>query len=238
MIFVGYEPGSKGYQFWDAAHWRFKISCDVKFDETLFPVKEVLKSQTSLNDPPISHSDNESEKSGLEIVIPTPPSPRLPSPGQSATHPQPPNVPVTGPSSPPSIPSDLPAHSEIPEPRYSLWPTKARAARASQTSGNYIQDVMINVFQEAPNSYREAINLEESDKWLTAAKEEFQGLMEMGGWKLVDHPADCKTIKCRWTFVLKANGRNKVRLVAKGYTQVQGIDYKETFSLVARYELI
>ena len=32
MIFIGYEPGSKGYQFWDTAHQCFKISCDVKFD--------------------------------------------------------------------------------------------------------------------------------------------------------------------------------------------------------------
>ena len=29
-----------------------------------------------------------------------------------------------------------------------------------------------------------------------------------------------------------------MRLVAKGYTQVQGINYEETFSLVARYESI
>ena len=94
------------------------------------------------------------------------------------------------------------------------------------------------MFQEALNSYREAINLEESDKWLTAAKEEFQGLTEMGIWKLVDHPDDCKTIKCRWTFILKADSRYKVRCVTKGYTQVQGIDYEETFSLVARYESI
>ena len=34
MIFVGYEPGSKGYQFWDAAHQHFDISNDVKFDES------------------------------------------------------------------------------------------------------------------------------------------------------------------------------------------------------------
>ena len=60
----------------------------------------------------------------------------------------------------------------------------------------------------------------------------------MGIWKLVDCPSNCKTMKCRWTYVLKSNGHYKVRLVAKGYTQVQGINYEETFSLVARYESI
>ena len=102
MIFVGYEPGSKGYQFWDAAHQRIEISCDVKFNETPFPVKEVITHQASENDPPISESDNESDTSGLELVIPALPSPRPPSPGQSAsrpaksqlqTHPNPPIAP-------------------------------------------------------------------------------------------------------------------------------------------------
>ena len=119
----------------------------------------------------------------MEIVIPTQSSPQPPNPGQSATLPQPPTIPsppVAGPSSQPSIPSEPPAHSQVPDPRYSFQPTKGQAARASQTSGNYIQEIMINMFQEAPNSYREAINSEESDKWLTAAQEEFQGLTEMG----------------------------------------------------------
>ena len=94
------------------------------------------------------------------------------------------------------------------------------------------------MFQEAPNSYQEAMRLEGSKKWLATSQEEFDGLTEMGVWKLVDHPHDHKAIKCRWTYILKSDGRYKAKLVSKGYTQVQGIDYEETFSLVARYESI
>ena len=82
------------------------------------------------------------------------------------------------------------------------------------------------------------MNSEDSNKWLAASQEEFNGLTEMGVWRLVDCPSDRKTIKCRWTYVLKADGRYKARLATKGYTQVQGIDYEETFSLVARYKSI
>ena len=87
MIFVGYEPGSKGYQFWDAAHHRIEISRDVKSNETLFPVQEVTKCQALQNDLPISESDNESDNLGLELVIPAQSPPRPPSPGQSALRP-------------------------------------------------------------------------------------------------------------------------------------------------------
>ena len=102
MIFVGYKLGSKGYQFWDAAHHRIKISHDVKFNETLFPAKEANNNWASENDLPISESGNESDTSGLELVIPAQSSPRPPSPGQSAlrtsgsqmqTHPNPPIAP-------------------------------------------------------------------------------------------------------------------------------------------------
>ena len=129
MIFVGYEPGSKGYQFWDAAHQCIEISHDVKFNETLFPAQEAKKNRASKNDPPISESDNESDHSGLELVIPAQPPPRPPSPGQSTpkkqTHLNPPIAPPAVPQGvQPSGSGPPPAGPEPPTPRYSLCPTK------------------------------------------------------------------------------------------------------------------
>ena len=42
MTFIGYEPGSKGYQFWDKDSRSVIISCDVKFDESKFPYRKDL----------------------------------------------------------------------------------------------------------------------------------------------------------------------------------------------------
>ena len=87
MIFVRYEPGSKGYQFWDAALQCFKISHDGKFEETLFPVKETKLAQPTMvpsSDQQFPESDNESDSSGLDMVNLAQPPPRPPSLGQPA----------------------------------------------------------------------------------------------------------------------------------------------------------
>ena len=91
MIFIGYEPGSKGYQFWDAAHQCFEISHDVKFEETQFPAKESILAQSNsapLSDCQIPESDNESDSSGLDLVNlahspARPPNPGLPALGST-----------------------------------------------------------------------------------------------------------------------------------------------------------
>ncbi len=48
---------------------------------------------------------------------------------------------------------------------------------------------------------------------------------------------------CKWIFKIKYNGngsvaKHKAHLVAKGFTQVEGIDFNETFSLIASMESI
>jgi len=57
-------------------------------------------------------------------------------------------------------------------------------------------------------------------------------------YELVNLPPNCKAIGNRWVLNQKMDGRKRARLVAKGYSQVEGIDYSEIFSPVICYESI
>jgi len=62
-------------------------------------------------------------------------------------------------------------------------------------------------------------------------------------WELVDRPKDRKIIGVKWVFRTKLNAdgsinKHKVRLVVKGYAQVFGVDYSDTFAPVTRLDTI
>jgi hypothetical protein len=62
-------------------------------------------------------------------------------------------------------------------------------------------------------------------------------------WTLVPRPAEQNIIGTKWIFKNKTDEhgtvvRNKTRLVAQGYTQIEGVDYDETFAPIARLESI
>ena len=73
-------------------------------------------------------------------------------------------------------------------------------------------------------------------EWMNACREELEALRQRKVYSLVDRPKGRKVIKCRWVFDQKSDGRKRARLVAKGFSQVEGIDYDEMFSPVVRYE--
>ena len=94
-----------------------------------------------------------------------------------------------------------------------------------------------------PQSYKQAMECDSSEKWTKAFQEEYDSLVENGTWKLVPLPPGCSTINCKWIGRVKAASegvpeRYKGRLVAIGTRQRYGIDYDEVFSPVPHQEAV
>jgi hypothetical protein len=71
--------------------------------------------------------------------------------------------------------------------------------------------------------------------WVNAMHEELENFDINQVWTLVDPPRDVNVIGTKWVFKNKHGKdgevvRNKARLVAQGYSQVEGLDFWETFA--------
>ena len=71
--------------------------------------------------------------------------------------------------------------------------------------------------------------------WVNAMHEELNNFTRNQVWKLVERPKDHNVIGTKWVFQNKQDQdgiviRNKARLVAQGYTQVEGLDFGETYA--------
>jgi hypothetical protein len=91
-----------------------------------------------------------------------------------------------------------------------------------------------------PKSFNEAC---EDKDWIAAMNEELDQIEKNNTWELVPRPSDKNVIGSKWVFKNKLNEqgqivRNKERLVCKGYAQIEGQDFDETFDPVARMEVI
>jgi hypothetical protein len=89
-----------------------------------------------------------------------------------------------------------------------------------------------------PQSYEEATSSANSTKWKLAMEDEIRSLNENDTFHLTPLPEGRNSVGGKWVYSIKENSdgseKFKARYVAKGYSQVQGIDYHETFAPTAR----
>ena len=90
-----------------------------------------------------------------------------------------------------------------------------------------------------PRHYKNAISSAESGLWIKAIKEEIQNFYKRDVWKKVPRSVlqGKKPLGNRWVFKKKAETdgsvRYKARVVVKGYTQIPGVDFTDSYAPVA-----
>ena len=83
----------------------------------------------------------------------------------------------------------------------------------------------------------------QDESWVEAMHDELLQFQRNDVWTLVPRPEGEHIIGTKWIFRNKTDEesnviRNKARLAAQGYSQIEGVDYDETFAPVARMESI
>ena len=94
--------------------------------------------------------------------------------------------------------------------------------------------------QIEPNFFDEA---SKEKSWIEAMNEELDQIQKKKTWELTPRPIGKNVIGTKWEFANKMNEqgqiiRNKIRIVCKGCSQVEYIDYEENFAPVMRLKAI
>jgi hypothetical protein len=225
--FVGYSESSKAYRIYILGQRQIEVSRDVIFEE------EIVFQR--------------SRESQMEIDNETIPSPYSAVQREKTIIPVDLVVPVDL-VAPVDIPRDIAAgHKRIAWARQFLQEAEGHAA----PQGTSRESKRPTIFSSYFSAMSHIIDIEPSchgevtgqQVWQDAMAEEYQSILKNDVWDIVLRPKGNSVVTSKWIYKIKhaTDGsveKYKVRFVARGFSRVEGIDYEETFSPVARYTSI
>jgi hypothetical protein len=131
------------------------------------------------------------------------------------------------------------AHSHVQKahsPQQIIGNLNERVTRSSRSAhlSYFINTIFVALFES--QDVRHALS---NSSWVNAMHEELENFEKNQVWTLVEPPRDVNVIRTKCVFRNKQgeNGeivRNKARLVSQGFSQIEGLDFGETFAPIAR----
>ena len=94
---------------------------------------------------------------------------------------------------------------------------------------------------DEPSTYKEAMFSNDLSKWLIVMKQEMESLAKNEIQDIVEAPKKKKIVGCKQIFKRNEDPSNgvdpiyKARVIAKGYSQIEGFDFNEVFSPTVKH---
>ncbi|CAM8971854.1 unnamed protein product [Rhodiola kirilowii] len=242
-IFLGYAFNHKGYKVFDPTNHVTYVSRDVRFVEEIFPCAAM-------------HKSIEEGISSSKITIPLPKCSTMdipvladPLPTSSTIAPE-----IAGHDETVVI-QDQPLRrtTRTHRPNVTLRDFVCNTVMASKTeypihkfvdytgcSAPHQHYALQFLSNDEPTCYTKA---SKDPKWNEAMEAELKALNSNSTWEITDLPPGKNHVGSKWIYRIKRNSdgtisRYKVRLVARGFTQLEGLDYHETFAPVVKMNTI
>lgn len=242
-ILVGYSTTTKGYRILDPKTNKVTVSRSVRIVESepgLFPVQHNQKIQLPEGDvidcdcfyeSTPEHDNNIIESEQQDLTNEPDNFYEENDLGQQTPPPQSERV------------RDKPCEPHAVSSTRSRWSTRSTAGKAPERYDDiFMAETKGN---KEPVTWSDVMKLSQRERklWVAAAEEEMKSLREYHVWDVVDLPPGFKTITAKWVFKAKLDGQGhihtyKARLVARGFSQRNNIDYDETFAPVVRHETV